>query len=148
MEKQVYNKSRPICCLWQTILCSLILFFSEELLLSHPFSQAAWWLVLTCENCSSLALLFNPTVLFPWQGVRRFENKAVDVVTFLKVSLSLSQLFLLEIRLDKCDLYIGKLRVQVFLVHLLREKGWVLQYNTTYQSYKTCKTKTFLNIKR
>lgn len=87
--------------------------------------------VLTRQNCSSFALLFNPSMFLPCERVRRFKNKPVDVVTFLKVCCSFGQLFLIEVGLDKCDLYISELGVQVFLIYL-SSKG---EANQLYKMY-------------
>lgn len=96
-------------------MCS---FLHKPLFWEIPVPQLIKAAVLTRKNCSSFALLFNPSVFLPCEGVRCFKNKPVDVVTFLKICRSLSQIFIIKVGLDKCDLYISELWVQVFLIDL------------------------------
>ena len=77
----------------------------------------------TCKHNPPLALLLHPAMFFARQRVRCLEYKAVDVVAFLKVCLLLWRLLLLEVRLDKRHLNVGKLWVQLFGVNLWESDG-------------------------
>ena len=73
---------------------------------------------LTGQDGASLALLLHVSVFLPWQGERRLEHKAVDVVMPLKICPLVLLFFLIEEGQHVRHLDVGKLWVQVFRIHL------------------------------
>lgn len=76
----------------------------------------------TCEDDPSFALLLYATMFLSRQRVRCLKHKAIDVVALLKVCLLLWGLLLIEVGLDECHLDIGEPGVQLFGVHLRKKK--------------------------
>lgn len=74
--------------------------------------------MLTGQYGASLALLLHVSMFLSWQGERRLEHKAVDVVMSLKVGPFFLLLFLVEVGHHVRHLDVGKLGVQVFRIYL------------------------------
>lgn len=91
-------------------------FFSFHLLISKCSNLSR-----TGQYGSALALFFHAALLLARDGEGHFEDKAANVVTLLKVRLSVPQLLLLQVGSHVGHLDVCVLGVQVFGVNLRKK---------------------------